>query len=79
MKKRVSDLKIGDLVDLEGDRYADPNRDHISFGFEYQEVATIEHETPDCIAVGFEGFDVVGFPPWHMVKVGSRADEETSG
>lgn len=66
---RVEELQEGDLVDLEGDQYADPKRAHIAFEFELQEVASIERETPDCIAVAFEAFDIVGFPPGHRVKV----------
>ena len=32
-------------------------------------VASIERETPACLVVAFEGFDVVGFPPDHLVPV----------
>jgi hypothetical protein len=65
---QVSELRVGDLVDLEGDPYADPRRDPMNcFEFELAEVASVERETADCVAVGFEGFDVVGFPPHHIV------------
>jgi hypothetical protein len=69
MKKFAIDLEDGDLVDLEGDEYADPNRDHIEFECEYQVVCFHELETKDCVAIGFEGFDIVGFPPCHMLEV----------
>ena len=69
MRKRIDQLNVGDLVDLEGDPYADPNHTNPAFPFEYAEVCEIERETPNCIAVGFEGFDVVGFPPDHTVEV----------
>lgn len=64
--KKASDLIIGDYVDLEGDKYAgyDP-----LFEYEYVEVVSIDRETSNCIAIGFEGFDIVGFPPDHLVKV----------
>lgn len=66
MRIQVKDLRIGDYVDLEGDPFVEPN---VMFESEYMTVASIYHETPTCIAVGFEGFDVVGFPPDHEVEV----------
>lgn len=74
MQKLVADLQEGDLVDLEGDPYADPRRDHPEFEFEYQEVLTVEQETPECVAVGFD-FDVIGFPTNHVLTVMERDDE----
>lgn len=70
--KCVSDLLPGDLVDLEGDKFADPKRDHIQFQTEYVVVDTVERETPACTAVYFEGFDCVGFPADYRVKVSHR-------
>lgn len=67
--KRIDQLQVGDLVDLERDRFADPTGEHDEFQFEYYEVIEITHETADCIAVAFEGFDIVGFPPDHLVSV----------
>lgn len=66
---KVSELAPGNLVDLEGDKYADPRHEHVMLQSQYVEVVSIEQETPHCVAVGFEGFDVVGFPPDHMVPV----------
>lgn len=65
----AKDVKEGDLVDLEGDTYADPDRDHPAFESEFQTVMEVEHETPECVAIGFDGFDVVGFPVDHVLKV----------
>ena len=69
MKKRIKDLQIGDLVDLEGDPYADPQRDNHWFQCEYLMVNDVDHETPDCTAIWFEGWDCCGFPPSHEVEV----------
>jgi hypothetical protein len=65
----IARLRVGDMVDLEGDKYADQNRDHPTFESEYVMVASIERETPACLVVGFEGFDMVGFPPDHLLPV----------
>lgn len=67
--RRIDELRVGDMVDLEGDRFADPTRDKPCLEFEYQTICEINRETPTCIAVGFEGFDIVGFPPDHTVTV----------
>lgn len=66
--KPVSELKPGDLVDLEGDTFADKSK-HPEFEFEFQEVMQIDPETPDCTAVYFSGGACVGFPPSHIVPV----------
>ena len=66
---RADQVKVGDYVDLEGDPIADPNHDNVAFEFEWQEVASIERETSDCIVIGLEGLGVFGFPPNHPIKV----------
>jgi hypothetical protein len=78
---RVSDLKPGDLVDLYGDPFADPNQDpRHCHEFEYATVCEVIPETPGCVAVsfhllrGFEGFDIVGFPPEHVLVFAGRVE-----
>lgn len=68
MKRKISELEVGDLVDLEGDQFADPKHDNFLFECEYQVVAEIETETPDCTVVYFDG-GAFGFPPQHIVEV----------
>lgn len=68
VSRKISELKPGDAVDLEGDKYADPERDHPAYEYEYQIVFEIERETADCIRVDFDG-ESVGFPVDHVVKV----------
>lgn len=71
----VASLEVGDLVDLEGDSFADPAHAHSEFEFELQTVESVLRETVDCVAVGFEGFDAVGFPPSHHVLVAREVSE----
>lgn len=67
MKKRVDELQPGDMLDLEGDFYAD-NGHHPEFEFMYQPVWDVERETPDCLVVHCDNFSC-GFPPYHVVAV----------
>jgi hypothetical protein len=69
ISKLVSELRLGDQVDLEGDKFADPRLDKPALQSEYQRVVSVERESTNCIAVAFEGFDLIGFPPDHRVKV----------
>lgn len=62
---RPLDLRAGDMVDLEGDPYADPDHDIQSFQFLYMEVTVVEQETPECVRVNFADWDSCGFPVDH--------------
>ena len=64
----VKDLKEGDLVDLEGDIYADPDHDKPLLVDTYQEVDRLEPEGEGCICVYFVDF-TCAFPPEHRVRV----------
>lgn len=73
----VTDLRVGDLVDLEGDPYADPghgNPDHhCGYEFELTHVGDLfgdrpgEHETANCYRLDYEG-GACGFPPDHRLS-----------
>jgi len=41
--KTARELEIGDLIDLEGDTYFDPDSDNVTYEFEYAEVFELEH------------------------------------
>jgi hypothetical protein len=70
IRRRISELEPGDLVDLEGDPFADPPTDPDTFWtYEYGIVSELEIETPDCTLVYFENGPNVGFPPNHVVTV----------
>ena len=64
----ATNLKVGDMIDLEGDVYADPGCDHPWMESEYAIVTEVDHETSECVAIGFEGFDLVGFPVQHPLR-----------
>lgn len=63
-------LVEGDMVDLSNDPHADRAGGNPALEMELQLVADVEVETLECVAVGFEGFDVVGFPTTHLLRVG---------
>jgi len=62
-------IEPGDLIDLEHDRFANPDGLHVQFESELAQVIFVEMETPECLVIGFEGFDIVGFPRYHLLNV----------
>jgi hypothetical protein len=73
-KIKVSDLQVGDMVDLQGDRFADPMHSHIEYECEYAMVQDLERETPECICVYFDS-NAVGFPLNHELPLYRRMIE----
>lgn len=70
IRKAVRDLKPGDLVDIEADKFADPPAARDPFWeYEYAVVDEIYPEGPECIVVHFADGPSVGFPPDHEVPV----------
>ncbi|CAB3753988.1 hypothetical protein [Paraburkholderia humisilvae] len=55
----VETLRVGDQVDLKSCPFL---KGHAAAESEYAVVESIERETPNCLAVGYEGIDVVGYP-----------------
>lgn len=80
---RADQVKVGDLLDLEGDRFADPENGGgvelptNAFEFELAEVTEVELETADCVRIGGLGF-CVGFPVGHMLKRHGNNPDVTS-
>lgn len=68
MKVRAEDIRPGQLVDLEGDKYADPDNDSPIFDCEYAVVQETEDETEDCVCIYFDSF-TCGFPKDHLLEV----------
>lgn len=67
---KIRDLKPGDMVDLQGDPYADPNHEAIELEYELMSVYEVVEETPGCFLVTCNNFDFgCGFPPDHKVLV----------
>ena len=55
MRRRVmvKNLKEGDLIDLEGDDFADPDKSDEMLTYEMSEVFEIEKETEFCTCLFF--------------------------
>lgn len=74
---RVDELNEGDIVDLEGDYYADEGFDSFDGGelvyeYYYATVSEITKETEGCTLVTVEcggGEYSIGFPPDHEVNM----------
>lgn len=64
--KTVESLKPGDLVDLESCPYM---RDYPTAEFEYAQVVSVERESANCVAVLYEGIDLVGYPVGTCLEV----------
>lgn len=67
----VQRIRVDDLVDLESCPYL--NR-HPSAKWEYALVGHVEQETPGCVAIGYEGIDVIGYSTDTMLNVVYRAE-----
>ena len=68
MQKRAIDLEPGELVDLHGDKFADPDCDPgKGYEFAYATVDHVERETASCVCVYFTDADACGFPVDHML------------
>jgi hypothetical protein len=68
------DLQLGDIVDLKGDQFADPDGNPL-FQSEYVTVESIEHETPNRVVIEFEDVGSFEFPPEHEIRVIERRKE----
>lgn len=68
----IKDLRPGDMVDLEGDKYADPDGGNAMLADRLHEVDFVEVETRGCTCVDFLDYSC-GFPPDHEVRVHSRS------
>lgn len=63
---KVTDLKVGDVVDLAGDRYADPQNTVEAMARSYHLVNCVEEEA-GWVAVQFLGWGTICFPPHHVI------------
>lgn len=82
-KVPASAVKPYDVVDFQGDRFADPNGngesgDGHTYGYEYEYavVEKVEAETPNCTVIYSTQVNC-GFPPDHLLTVvGCYVDPE---
>lgn len=68
VSKKVEDLVVGNRVDLVSCPFL---KNHPSAASEYGLVAHVEQETPDCVAIGYEGIDHIGYPVGTILQVRS--------
>ena len=62
----VQSIRVDDRVDLESCPYL---KHHATAIWEYAVVGHVEQETPECVAIGYEGIDVVGYPTGTLLNV----------
>ena len=65
--KLVENLLVGDRVDLKSCPLL---KEHPSADFEYGLVAHVERETAECIVIGYEGIDHIGYPVGTVLTLG---------
>lgn len=72
--KRADQVQVGDRLDLEGDKFADPNGNGMTdlghyeaFEFELAVVNERWEEGPDCVVL-CTSLGEYGFPPDHLIK-----------
>jgi hypothetical protein len=63
---KVEHIKEEMRVDLESCPYLS---DHPSAPYEYATVDYVKRETADCIAISYEGIDVVGYPLGTVLQI----------
>lgn len=76
--KKVSELVNGDLIDLEGDMYADPHSTEELLAESYAEVVDVAHDTVEGVKRVIVTVDmsweemVIAFPADHEVPLGKE-------
>lgn len=72
----VATLHPGDLVDLVSCPYL---RGHPTAAVQYATVVHVEHETAQCVAIGYEGIDTIGYPVGtHLLALREAAFQEAA-
>lgn len=66
MKVKVEDIGLAAMVDLESCPYL---HNHPSAEYEYAVVEYVNRETEDCVIIGYEGIDRVGYPVGTILEV----------
>ena len=67
-RRRADMLRIGDRIDLEGDKFADPNGTKEDFVYGFAGVKSVTLKTAYCVLIETSQ-GAFGFPPDHMVEV----------
>ena len=62
---KAKDVRVGVMLDLDGDEFADPEKENMHLSSFYSQVCSIEMETQDAVCISFIDGDAVGFPLEH--------------
>lgn len=71
VSKKVEDLVVGNRVDLVSCPFL---KNHPSAASEYGLVAHVEQETLDCVVIGYDGIDQIGYPVGTVLQVRAAKD-----
>ncbi len=72
----VERVKTGDLIELAGDRYADPDGERVMAMKEFGIVLHDAYrETPECTTLHIEDDDLYGFPTGHLIRIMGNAED----
>lgn len=77
VKLPASQIRLGDLLDLEDDPYFTGDFARI-WEFLYGYVVDVEQETTDCVRIGIEGADAYGVPTGHLLTVIEREGDDVT-
>lgn len=67
IKKRVDEVKVDDMVDLQDDPYVKHSGSHPEMQFAFANVEEIEQDGPGCIVL-HTSQGSFGFPPDHLIE-----------
>ena len=71
----AKDLVPGIMIDPAGDKYADPNNDHIEYETEYASIMEIKHEDEKTVVI-YTDSGAVAYPANHVLKAPIEQFEE---
>lgn len=71
VEKAVEHLAVGNRIDLLSCPFL---KNHAMAKEEYGIVVHVDHETPECVVVGYEGIDQVGYPAGTILQVRAPRD-----
>lgn len=75
-RMKVENIQVGDYLDLEKDPIISAaTKEEICADMAFFAVNFVEQETPECVVIGYEGYDHVGYPTGTFLDVRRPAVE----